>query len=127
NSCLHENSTSFGKSTWLGVHHPAVFAALLTHRIPTQGQVSFFRPVNGLRNMPPHIHAYRAGLAALVGLGTMSTYDSHKKIVRTGAAFGGAEETNGVSGTLGRRLTRRNTNGSTSSTLSFDSYKESRS
>ena len=74
--------------------------------------------------MAPHINAYRAGLAALVGLGTKSTYDSHRKIAQTGAAFGGAEETNGVPGTLGRRLTRKNTNGSTSSTSSFDSYQE---
>ena len=77
-----------------------------------------------VNNMAPHIHAYRAGLAAMVGLGAKSTYDSHRKIAQTGAAYGGAEETNGVPGTLGRRLTRRNTDGSMSSTASFDSFQE---
>jgi hypothetical protein len=75
--------------------------------------------------MAPHIHAYRAGLAAMVGLGAKSTYDSHRKIAQTGAAHGGAEDTNGVPGTLGRRLTRRNTNGGLmSSTASFNSFQE---
>ena len=74
--------------------------------------------------MAHHIHAYRFGLTAMVGLGAKSTSDSHRKIAQTGAAHGGAEDTNGVPGTLGRRLTRRNTNGSMSSTASFDSFQE---
>jgi hypothetical protein len=74
--------------------------------------------------MAPHIHAYRFGLTAMVGLSTKSTYDSHRKIAQMGAAHGGMEDTNGVPGTLRRRLTRRNTNGLMSSTASFDSFQE---
>jgi hypothetical protein len=69
-------------------------------------------------------HAYKFGLAAMAGLGAKSSYDSHRKIARTGSAHGGADETGGIPGTLGRRLTRKNTNGSTSSSASFDSFQE---
>jgi hypothetical protein len=74
--------------------------------------------------MAPHIHAYRAGLAAMVGLGAKSTYNSHRNIAQTGTAYRGTEETNGVPGTLGRRLTRRITNGSMPSTELFNSIQE---
>ncbi len=69
-------------------------------------------------------HAYKFGLAAMAGLGAKSSYDSHRKIARTGSAHGGAEEMGGIPGTLGRCLTRKNTNGSTSSCDSFDSFQE---
>lgn len=75
-------------------------------------------------NMSSVTHAYKFGLAAMAGLGAKSSYDSHRKIARTGSAHGGADETGGIPGTLGRRLTRKNTNGSTSSSASFDSFQE---
>ncbi len=65
--------------------------------------------------MAPHIHAYRAGLAAMVGLGAKFTYNLHRKIAQTGAAYGDTEETNGIPSTLECCPTRRNTNGSMSS------------
>jgi hypothetical protein len=74
--------------------------------------------------MAPHIHAYRARLAAMVGLGTKSTYDLHRKIPQMGRTHGGSKEANGVPRTLGQRLTRRNTNGSMSSTALFNLFQE---
>ena len=63
-------------------------------------------------------HAYKFGLAAMAGLGAKSSYDSHRKIARTGSAHGGADETGGIPGTLGRRLTRK----PTSPTETYDKF-----
>lgn len=68
---------------------------------------------------------WRAGLAAIAGLGGKAAYDSMHQITRTGSEHGGADETNGIPGTLGRRLTNRsNSRSMSSSSHNHDAFQE---
>lgn len=67
---------------------------------------------------------WRAGLAAVAGLGGKAAYDSMHQITRTGSAHGGADETNGIPGTLGRRMTNRSNSRSMSSSHNHDAFQE---